>query len=771
MITNYPNNFCSYVISASVSDHLPTITSIIPTTKIKEKITINVTQHKKINNEIQSTDWPKLEKDLTNLNTNAAAEMLSSKIQNIINKHTIKMHSDKFIKPKKPWINYDILTLKKQVNKLRNKLLKKQTPNNEEQYKAMKKEYNYKLKQAKYNYFSEQLNINQTNPKKTWQIINLALNKGHSTTANSELNINNSICSDKTIIANSFNKFFQNAAANITTKIPNPTHTYDYYLNKTPKTNDTFNFKPTTLQDIVKTINNLTNKSSSGFDSISPKILKSNAVTLAPAITILVNNIITSGKFPEYLKTSKITPLFKKGLVSDINNYRPISQLPIFSKITEKILIDQMLEHLNKHQVITKYQFGFRKQHSTSHAVIATINHIELQRNLGNHTILLSLDLSRAFDTVESTTILPTKLLHYGLSPFATETLKNFFLNRKQFVTNNSTNSNIVPCHNLSVVQGSTLGPQLFQLYINDLPNITNLKCYLFADDTNILISGPCLTTITQQLNNELIKILDYFNANKLSLNTSKSNFTIISPKQNSKPTTTIKIGNNTVSQKDSIKFLGIEIDNKLKFQNHADQTITKLTKGINALIMTKNILTFKSKLAIFNSLIQSHLQYGATVWVPKLNSKTITRITKIQKRAIRLVFNVKHNHHTAILFKLSNTLTIDKLGTLNCVTLAGKHIHNQLPDIFNEIIPKQLDHRHQLKFPNKTKKNDITYNIINAWMKYESQIDKTNPTTIKKSCKKILIDLYDSDNYKCMKQCKQCQLYKEHRIHQYMKT
>ncbi len=769
VITNYPNTTNSYVISASISDHLPTITSIIPTTKENPTTTVKITQHEKINKIIQSTNWQETENDIINNPPNESAKILSSKLQSIIDNHTITKHTDLFTKPKKPWFSYEILTTKNKVNKLRNKLLKKPTPNNEQEYKAMKKIYNRMLKKSKYNYFAEHLKLNTNNPKKTWQLINLALNKGHKTTANSEILINNQICSNQITIANAFNNFFKNAAINITKKIPKPLNTYEHYLKKTPKIHDSFNFKPVSLIEIQKTINSFTNKSSSGFDMISPKILKNNAVKLIPAITILINKILTSGNFPEYLKTSKITPLFKKGLETDINNYRPISQLPILSKIAEKIMIDQMQQHLDKHKTITKYQFGFRKLHSTDHAVISTINHIETQRNLGNYTILLSLDLSRAFDTVESTTILPSKLTHYGFSHKATETLKNFFLNRKQFVTNNNHKSNIEQCHDISVVQGSTLGPQLFQLYINDLPNITKLQCYLFADDTNILISGPNLETITQELNNELNTIQDYFNANKLSLNTTKSNFMIVPPKPNSSPTTTVKINNQPVQQADNIKFLGIEIDSKLNFQKHVSTILPKLNKGLHALIMTKNILTYKSKLAIFNSLIQSHLQYGAAIWIPKLNTKTNNQLTKIQKRAIRIVFNVKYNHHTAILFKLSNTLTIEKLGTLNCINLAGKHMHNKLPEIFQEIIKINPNSRNPLKFPQNCKKSNITYNILNAWTKYKDKIDTTTINTIKNSCKRVLINEYDSDINKCTKQCKQCLIYNEEKIARYM--
>ncbi len=769
VITNYPNTTNSYVISASISDHLPTITSIIPTTKRNPKSTIKITQHEKINKVIQSTNWQETENDITNKPTNESAKILSLRLQSIIDNLTITKHADLFTKPKKPWISYEILTAKNNVNKLRNKLLKKPTPNNEQAYKAMKKEYNRMLKKSKYNYFTEHLKLNANNPKKTWQLINLALNKGHKTTANSEILINNQICSNQLTIANTFNNFFKNAAINITNKIPKPHNTYEHYLNKTPQVHDSFNFKPVTPLEILKSINNFTNKSSSGFDMISPKILKNNAVKLTPAITILINKILTSGNFPEYLKTSKITPLFKKGLETDINNYRPISQLPILSKIAEKIMIDQMLQHLNNHKVITKYQFGFRKLHSTDHAVISTINHIETQKNLGNYTILLSLDLSRAFDTVESTTILPSKLTHYGFSPKATETLKNFFLNRKQFVTNNNHKSNTEQCHDISVVQGSTLGPQLFQLYINDLPNITKLQCYLFADDTNILISGPNLETITHELNNELLTIQDYFNANKLSLNTSKSNFMIVPPKPNSSPTTTIEINNQIVQQANSIKFLGIEIDNKLNFQKHVKTILPKLNKGLHALITIKNTLTYKSKLTIFNSLIQSHLQYGAAIWIPKLNTKTTNQLTKIQKRAIRLVFNVKYNHHTAILFKLSSTLTIDKLGTHNCINLAGKHMHNKLPDIFQEIIKIDPNSRNPLKFPQNCKKSDTIYNILNAWTKYKDKIDTTTINSIKNSCKRVLINEYDSDIQKCVKKCKQCLLYNEEKTARYM--
>ena len=267
----------------------------------------------------------------------------------------------------------------------------------------------------------------------------------------------------------------------------------------------------------------LKNKSSYGPDNISSKLLKKILPIVVNPLCHLFNLSFQTGYIPIQLKTAKVVPIFKSGDKHKFTNYRPISLLSSISKLLEKLVAKQMAGYLNKHKLLYKHQYGFRKGHSTIHPVLQFLDKImdSLNKTIPEYSLGIFCDLKKAFDTVDFE-ILLSKLDHYGFSGVSNNWFRNYLTGRKQFVTINGQESEVKQLH-CGVPQGSVLGPLLFLIFINDLPNCTDLFTLLFADDTTFQISGDDLPSLFQTANTELNKAAAWFQSNKLTLNGSKT--------------------------------------------------------------------------------------------------------------------------------------------------------------------------------------------------------------------------------------------------------
>ena len=238
----------------------------------------------------------------------------------------------------------------------------------------------------------------------------------------------------------------------------------------------------TNSSEIFEVICKLDNKKSSGFDCISNNILKSSNIIISPYLEVLFNSCIYHGIFPDVFKIAQVIPLFKGGDKENCNNYRPISLLPAIGKLLEKLLFVRLTNHLNSYDILSKHQYGFRQNHSTELAVNDI--HEKLLHNLdkGLNSCTVFLDLAKAFDSVDHS-ILIRKLCKYGVRGIALQLFASYLSNRCQFVKTNGVKSSLQYI-SYGVPQGSILGPLLFLIFINDLPEATNLYVKLFADDT-----------------------------------------------------------------------------------------------------------------------------------------------------------------------------------------------------------------------------------------------------------------------------------------------
>ena len=411
-------------------------------------------------------------------------------------------------------------------------------------------------------------------------------------------------------MSNIFNDFYVNVADGITKTIPlTPKSPLDYLSDRTR--NSLF-LAPVTLIEVNDLINILNPSKSVGPNSIPIKLPRIIGHSVSPLLALLVNESFQSGIFSDKLKIAKVISLFKKGNPGLPSNYRPVSLLPVFSKIFEKLMYRRPYKFLEIHKVLYSLQFGFQENHSIDHALVSLTEAI--RNTLDNKRLGcgIFIDLQKAFDTVNHR-ILLSKMEHYGIRGCALEWFKSYLSNRKQYVSVNGSNSNLLPI-NCGVPQGSVLGPLLFLIYINDLPNPSKkLTFYLFADDTNIYYESKDLSDLFRIVNEELRLVKKWLDSDKLSLNIDKTNYIIFhSSSINVSSGSDIRIGKNHIKRVKFVKFLGLLLDEHLSWKYHLSELSKQLATTCG---MFSKLGVLITSLRCFDLLVQCFVFILLTIW------------------------------------------------------------------------------------------------------------------------------------------------------------
>ena len=369
----------------------------------------------------------------------------------------------------------------------------------------------------------------------------------------------------------------------------------NHYLSKIRRNENCIFMSPTSQIKLKKLIQNLPNKSSSGWDDINNLLLKEIADSIIAPLVELFNKSISKGEIPECMKLAEVVPLHKGKEMYLVDNYRPISLLLTLSKMLEKIVYRCIYNFLNGSNQLYDSQYGFKTTHSCKNAVSELVGCILKGLEKMKHTVGIFLDLSKAFDSLEHQTIF-AKLECYGIRGTSLDWFKSYLTNRKMRVKckagrlNVETRSETVGV-NYGCPQGSCLGPLIFLIFANDLQyNITFLQSIQFADDTTLYVSGRNKAYLEHCIAIDLNSIQDWFRANKLTLNIRKSFCMVFSPK-GLELNLSLHLNNVPIPVVKVTKFLSIWLDGELNWKSHVDRLKTVINTKLGMLRRGKYVM------------------------------------------------------------------------------------------------------------------------------------------------------------------------------------
>ena len=367
--------------------------------------------------------------------------------------------------------------------------------------------------------------------------------------------------------------------------------------------------------------------------------------------------------FPTVLKIARVIPVFKqKGSSDDQTNYRPISLLPIFAKILESLMKDQITNYMENNNLFTQDQFGFRNRRSTTLAIDRLTEFVSRGWEDGLDTYASFFDLTKAFDCV-SFDILLQKLQYYNFHPNSIAFVESYLRDRQQYVSyNGSTSGSRAVGH--GVPQGSVLGPLLFLMYINDLPNyINSSNVILFADDTTDLLryhpSEPIRNVIVDQHSD----LQNWFLANRLSLNSSKTqclNFSLRRQGQG-------------LCQTEMVRFLGVYLDPGLTWESHVGQLASKLSRITYLIRNLTRSVSGGTVMSAYHGYFSANMTYAILNWG---HSAHAVKVFKLQRRCIRIIGGLGYRDCCRHCFPEIGVLTLPCVYILQCLNYIKQNIH-----------------------------------------------------------------------------------------------
>jgi len=559
----------------------------------------------------------------------------------------------------------------------------KKTPTlfNQIQYATLKRSAKSLMREAEKAYYCNKIDANKSNMKATWRILNDLAGKPQKKTIPDKMHNYDMSYAGPEPISEAFAGFFSRVGRDISESIADTQTSPDSYLSGDYP--HSFFFEPTTEQEILTVISQMRN-SSAGHDTLRPQLIKDNCLTLTKPITHIINLSLSQGVVPDALKIARITPVYKAGDITCINNYRPISVLTAISKIMEKVVCKRVTSFLDRHNVITNSQFGFRRHHSCEQPLVLATDFIRRALDDGDHVMGVFLDLRKAFDVV-SHRILLSKLSHYGIRGLPLSWFNSYLSNRMQSVKiAGATSSEKVITH--GVPQGSVLGPLLFLLYINDLTINTrtqNIRLFLFADDTTLLIRHRNVDDLTALTNTELAHMSKWFDTNKLSLNVDKTKYILFTLHNNIRNTPLeIAIKGTNIERTSHIKFLGVTVDETLTWESHISNIASKISKSIGIIRKVAHKIPQNTRIHLYNALIVPYFTYCHIIWSTASQTR-LNRLNLLQKRAVRCIALAPYLAHSQPLLSSLKIMPFFNLRDYHSLTFLYKYINQMLPNTF----------------------------------------------------------------------------------------
>ena len=710
----------SGVCNVNISDHQMILLTRKKIKLHKQKCSFIGRSYRNYNKEIfqerlTQADWTFLQNDLT------VQEQWDKWLNNIHDILNVMCPSKTFkiSQIKQPWITPRLIELIKDKDKvLKNAKKHKDKPELWVEAKRFRNACTNRLRKARADYIKDQLVTHSNNQKKFWNHIQNVL----PTTGNNK-KIISLLDNDKNNVepedtADFINNFFINIGPNLAKKC---NLEWEYIGPTSDGSISEISTTPDEIMNICKSIN--INKASC-VDNVASEILRDAFLAVPDKLCLLFNNCFTNAIIPTTWKCARVTPLPKSGNSQTVSNYRPISLLPLLSKLIEKIVHRRLYDYLMEFDLLDKRQGGFRPEHS----IVKTCAYFteDLYQAINNNeiTIAVYIDAMKAFDTVNHQ-ILIKKMQKIGIQGNFLGWVKNYLSDRKQCTIANDIVSDV---HNITcgVPQGSVLGPLLFILYINDITNsVVNSKVSMYADDTVLYISHKKVETAITLIQSDLNGLYTWCNRNKLYINCKKTKYCLYGMRSSVKKSKMrdIQLSLNTyiLERVCSYKYLGLILDEHLNYNKQIKEMNKLVSHKLYLLSKVRKYLTTAACINIFKTMVLSLIEYCDIVYAGT-SATNLTKVDGLFYRGLRICLDSKNRMSRKLLCTECKVAPLEDRRCAHLLLFVHKQLENkqllkkkvvntrlQTGPVFNTYKPSNEKAKSSVFYRGAIKWNEIT--------------------------------------------------------------
>ena len=630
------------------------------------------------------------------------------------------MSNPKNRRPAPMWFDNEIKQFIRQRDKLKR--------TNDQGYRKMRNRTT-KLIRAKKRAYTAEL-INTTRPKDTRKLWDHLLNRPNRNTTSSVADITDptngtNITTDKEK-AECLNEHFSSIAERL---LRDQGH-YNAGMSKTqtgaaqqlgalPSARQ-IDIPPITASEVTIQLCKIPSTKATGLDGMSVKIIQQSLPHIAAPIATIINQSIQLGMFPQLWKEASVTPIHKGGNQTDPCNYRPISILPILSKVFERHIQASLNFHLERHNILHPHQSGFRARHSCETALMGMHSDWAQYRKERKTTSIVMLDFSKAFDVVDHRKLI-AKLNSVQTPPRMLALLASYLQGRTQRVRLNNTFSTAKTITH-GVPQGSILGPLLFAIYLNDLlSHPISSKIHAFADDTTLYYSHTSPDTVITTMNSDLDAIHNWCKDNSMIINVAKTKHMLVPPKnENKQRPKAPMLGGVPIAETTKTKLLGFTIANDLTWQPMISHLHAKAKTNGNLLRHLRHLVDLATARTFYHQYILPYLTHGITIWGNLEPKNNYNALFLVQKNAIRCLNRVRLRDKvpTAILARNTNILLLPELIIYHTASLAYKIANRIAPKYIMAGFPERplRGRRDPSKLPSSATYSKLYQTIVNAY-------------------------------------------------------
>ena len=566
----------------------------------------------------------------------------------------IKLHK----KSPKPWITPELRFLLARRQYLHRRACKKASdPAALEEYRRVRREGTLMNRRLRSQYYQHQFMSVRKQPRGQWQLLNGLLRRHTKDTLGG---------TDHIGISRTFAQ-----------TVSDPIRTHLHCPSGPHRQISMLAISQPTVTDVVKILRNLNAHKAPGADGLPPILFKKCHEVMAGSLCAILRASIEESKFPALFKHASVRALFKGGDRSEPRNYRPVSLLPIASKVLEKHVYNQLSLLLRENpDIIPPQQFAYRRYHSCEEALAVAIDSWMKDLDNGKVVGVVLADVRKAFDSVNHQLLL-NELFDCGIGDSALAWFKSYLSDRTQQLIAPEGLPR-VPCTQ-GVPQGSVLGPILFSLYVRGLPSCVNSSTVLqFADDVNMYAAGDSAEEVIGALNGDLAKLSVYLEEKRMTLNPAKTKFLLLHRKTTAVPgSASVVIDGVHVLRAQSARYLGIVIDEHLTFGPQIDGLIGSVNRKLGAYRMSRHLLPFHARRSFYLSVIQSSLEYASSAYVHTLSSYYFDKYVRLFNRCLRIVFGFDNFTSASHILSLYNLSHISVRVNLKLFILVFRSVHS----------------------------------------------------------------------------------------------